>query len=1022
MQKKILLLFLFFNNFFGCIFATELSDADFLKSFVHHYEFNAEGRYAHEYHPALLGKTACSLDGLEEYLSKQNFDLKGRLVICGYEEQAVPSYYTDYKKAKIDDEASSKNKVGWSMRLHNRFGFITGFLFKDFNYFAQRWFKNKPSLFQHIDPDEIEIFDDRATIFQDHAFGQALDFILPTQQAIVSNFQKENYIGIFEELIKFWTSMYNGEVKVGNKQVAGTQDILFSIEYARHLVRSKLPLFKCYVGPDITYPIEVSAVQSKDATLHAQEFMRIFSQKLTPQEDKATVYIFCSFVDGVGKSTMLGNIRNYLNYGSDIERFDRVDNSSSQLADIFKLKENVFIADLPAQVSHFTYKPDGLVYVSAGRDLSEKKIKELQNFATQNKDLLILNYKQALLDVKKIINEEGFLTENLNNTKNIQYAFLRNLVLLKKEQDNYWVPFCKDGEEYLFNCSDCLQIRQLVPLGIVHSEGLKNIESEQMLFFDGIRLPMPYSFFLADLLGKLNKNNIEKVVFVDFISMYPRSSRENIRVNYLLQQMAFFDNRFDPKYSLYRDFVSDAELFALLKSKNISEKILESLKLETLVRLALFKIIVDREHGGIDGFSMQYLTQLIKQEIDCLTEQDLALLKDITEKKLDIETYKLEMIYGFTKNYVNIQQFSFKHALLFSQALSDYFYQHIDNERLNILWEDCGQIVDSLDDESGATDKIIKTDKGDSVRVLYVFDPECKNEHKLAPFLKTLRSVWYAALANIFDAGEIGPDQFLIEKEKYFVPPVFLKQGIDGKIYLVQKEFEPWDKKLPDAKQMCETFHISTKEKALWGEFKEKPYRLDWRILNTNTGLFAFDCDMSDKKKSGFNKSISTFLVQEHQKECSENLVISTSQLYEKLEQSALWKKELEDMRRQAQSNGVYKKDAKTETKQDKAAQNNYYGNSMFGSKNNVKIFQGNKEQEETIKLLIRMLVTLETVIKDPEADIVVRFGDRQDFAAALKLFEKITLPKYFGILFKQDLFDDYDYVEPFPSIEFQKG
>ena len=66
-------------------------------------------------------------------------------------------------------------------------------------------------------------------------------------------------------------------------------------------------------------------------------------------------------------------------------------------------------------------------------------------------------------------------------------------------------------------------------------------------------------------------------------------------------------------------------------------------------------------------------------------------------------------------------------------------------------------------------------------------------------------------------------------------------------------------------------------------------------------------------------------------------------------------------------------------------------------------------------RLLIRILATLEMIIKDPDADIAIRFGDREDFKAALKLMQKTTLPKYFGILFLDDLFDNYDDVEPYP-------
>jgi UDP-N-acetylglucosamine transferase subunit ALG13 len=61
--------------------ASDSLDKEFIKSFISHYEFSAEGRYAHEYHPFLLNKTAVSLDELEEKLAAQAQDLEGNVVM-----------------------------------------------------------------------------------------------------------------------------------------------------------------------------------------------------------------------------------------------------------------------------------------------------------------------------------------------------------------------------------------------------------------------------------------------------------------------------------------------------------------------------------------------------------------------------------------------------------------------------------------------------------------------------------------------------------------------------------------------------------------------------------------------------------------------------------------------------------------------------------------------------------------------------------------------------------------------------
>ncbi len=1020
-KKIFLFVFIFFSTL-NFPLNSEITYKDFIESFIQHYEFNAEGRYAHEYHPALLDRTAKSLDELESEISKSDLNLAGRIIICGYEEHGVPSYYPDFRRSEIDDEASSKNNAGWSLRLHNRFGFMTGFLFKDFDYYAQHWFAGKNNIFEHIDSEDIEIFNDKATIFQEHAFGEALPLIFQAQVNVAKQFKQQNYRGIFQELIKFWHCLYKGGVKVGNKQIAGTQDILFSIEYAKHLVRSNLPLFKFYVGPDITYPIEISAVQAKDATLHAQSFVKKMSENLLLEHKKSTAYIFCSFVDGVGKSTMLGNIKNNLKFGSDVENYERVDNSSSQLAEVFKLRENIFVADLPAQVSHFTYKPDGLVYVGVGREIPQELIEEVQGFVRQNKEKFKSEYDNLFIEVKNIIDKEGYFSEKLNDRNFPEKTFLKNVFLTKKERTNRWIPFDYKNKSYVFNYYEPYQVRVLTPLGFAQSEGLKNIETEQMLFFEGVRLPFPYGYFISDLVKKLKDNGIEDVVFVDFVSMYPRSSRENIRVNYLLQQMSFLDNNFDPKFSLYRDFVNEAELFSILKSDSSYQKILNSYRLETLSRLALFKIIVEREYGDLEGFSLSKLTDLINLQISQILQAEKKLLDDLTYTKLKSETFNLEKIYGLTKNFINIQQFSFTQAIAFSDYLSNFFVKNVFNETLSELWQDPGTILDddlSMDD--GEIDKVMTTNNGIDVRALYRFDLECKDEHMLAPLLRTLRCIWYAAISNLIDAKEFGVDEFTLEKEKYFVPPVFLKKGANNKVYLIQHLFKPWTEDVPkDANKIEKEFNLLNVKNAQWGEFKDNAYCLDWKSLGTNSKIFAFDFDNSTNQEYYWNKTETTVIVQNYQKEMDQLLVMPTEEFYEKLKNSFRWKRDSENMLTEARKNGDYKNRKESEDEEsavakamaDRNKKESAFDYFSMNQKKKIKVYLGSDQDISAAKLVVKLLASLELIIKDPDSDIGLRTENKDDFKAALKTIEKLTLPKYFGILFEDNLFDNYEYIE----------
>lgn len=403
---------------------------EFVDSFVKHYELTPEGRYVHEYHPFVLKKTAESFHALEATIKDKGFNIVGRNVIIGYEEAAVPSYYTNYKEARINDEASIKSRAGWSQKLHNRFGFMTGFLFKDVNSLKDRI--HQRVFFEHINPERIALFDTRAAIFQEHAFGQALPLILDTKDLVVDAIIKSQHGEVFKTLITFWDRLYTGGFKIGNNQIAGTQDILFSMQYADYLAHSTTPLQKYFIGPDITYPIEIFEKQEQAVTYNAQTFVKKFIPVLEPVNNESTVYVFCSFVDGVGKSTMLGNIKNRIKFGDQINLFEHVDNSSSQLADMFSVKDKVFIADLPAQISHFTYKPDGYVFVDARTECSKERYARMVNYAKNEYAAIEAQYEDSLKQVAHLVATKGWWEPSLMSLERADLLFIKNILLLKK--------------------------------------------------------------------------------------------------------------------------------------------------------------------------------------------------------------------------------------------------------------------------------------------------------------------------------------------------------------------------------------------------------------------------------------------------------------------------------------------------------------------------------------------------------------------------------------------------------------
>lgn len=972
----------------------------FIQSFLSSYEVNPEGRYTHEYHPILLEKTAESFDVLEQRIAKSGLDLAGRIVIFGYEENAVPCYYTNFRKPKINDEAILKKNSGWSQKLHNRFGVITGFLFKDFNELCAQNVEISEKVFEHINPQSIFVFDDRASVFQQDAFGEALDLMWQARESMTRQYEKQNIPGVLERMRTFWQLLYTNDFKVGNKQMAGTQDILFSIEYLKHLQRSPLPFIKFFTGPDITYPIELSCKQERGATLNAQDFTKILARKLQPIEDKATVYVFCSFVDGVGKSTMLGNIKNWMKHGDAYEKFDHVDNSSSQLFELFNFKENVFIADLPAQISHFSYKPDGEVFVDARTELTENQIQACVTFAQEHKDFLVQEYLDALQQVGLVIQNDGYAPQSLDAS-----WFIRNLYLLDKVEENRWIPFVYEHESYLFHLDQPWEIRVLRSLKVVKSEGLKNISAEQMNFAEGVRFPLVYEQFLSRLTAALREKNIEKVVFVDFLSMYPRSSRENIRINYLMQQMALLKRGFDIKHSLYRDFVGEGgELLYCLLKPSLRKKFSTSLEVEALVRLALCRLIDDAQFSeNLQGVSLRELTPVVSRAMDEFSRADLQLVREAVEKKLATDVLALEKSYGLSKSFVNIQRFNFSAAVAYSCILQSFLTEGLKQEKLNELWDGLGKFVSHVGSDGGVQgplhDVMCKMDSGRSVRGLYALDCECKDRFLLAPALRLMRAQWFMVLCNLLYAHVHGAQGFVLEHEHFWVPPLLARKGVDGFVYLVQPLFEEWDqekKVFPQVHKIFSIFNIDSSH-GKFGVFDERPYLLDWNVLSTARGIYAFENDPEKAKKGSYTASIVSLLVQEYQKDCAD-LVMPASLLAKKLRENEWGADELEMVAAAAVRNGEFK----------------MQGAGIIGGLR--KIYLGSERNRQAAQMFVRLLVTLDMIVKDPDSDIVVRYGNRNDFKAALWLFEKVTLPRYFGMYFPNGLFDNYDNVEPYPS------
>jgi hypothetical protein len=1013
------IIFSFFVAFSTCVtcfgdFSSQESEEEclnFCQSFIKNYEFNPEGRYVHEYHPFLLNSTIRSFSLLEEALVNEGFLLCSRKIILGYEEDAIPDYYTDFTRAKIKDEACFKTSFDWSLPLHNRFGVMTGFLLKDVN-------DIKGSFVTHINNSSIPLFENKAVIFHQHAFGEALKFIYDYYEIIIKHINNKNVQATLKCLRKFWEGLYTAGFKVGNKQIAGTQDIMFSLAYIKYLEVSKTPIEKMFTGPDITYPIEIFEKQAKEATLNSQCFVQKFVDELKTVDDKSTCYIFCSFVDGVGKSTMLGNIKNWMVYGKNVDQFRFTDNSSTQLASIFKFSKNVYIADLPAQVSHFTYKPDGFVFVDVATMLSKKEIDEVGAYVNQHFDKHIKQYAETVRCVSSIIKSEGINSEKLFDEQRIDYAFIRNIFLLKKYEKNVWIPFSFKEKFFLFDKSNSLKIRVCSSLENVRSEGLKTIESEQMFFLKGIRFPYPYNHFISDFIRKLQQQNIKNIVFVDFASMYPRSSRENIRVNYLIQQLAMLDENFDVKNSMYQNFVGGGELLFLLENNKINTVLRDALKSETLTRLALHSLVTKRVSGDTSGEKFGEVSDKIKNTLKRLPHKVIENVDTMVKDKFYLEKNNLEYTYGKTKSFLNVQTFSPEKAYHFSTLLRRFLTKNLVSKNISKLWNFSDYFLKK---------KWISDQSDDNYFSYKITLLKEKNVTDLGEIIRKVRTSWYAVISNLFYAKDIVSadneenSSFKIDHEMFLIPGILFTKDVEGNVVLLEKcltkeidiiNFSEKEEFLKRFYYESDLFHVPREPKL--GKYSNFVVRLNWESSRTDKGVFAFDCDIDRQDIDFYWGSLVTNKINQYQSENSMATVIFASELMKKIFDDFCWPHVQRTMFNRALKNGNDKN-----TRKDISNYMHLKDQYPGGIAKNQKVYFVRKDQVEPVKKGIILLATLEMIMRDFDSDIAVRYGNREDFGAAVYLLEKITLPNYFGLYTKENLFDDYSNVEPYPSWDF---
>jgi len=987
----------------------------FLESFIGHYEANVTGKFTHEYHPMLLVETAASFATLEQRLTDESLPIVGRFTLMGYEEQGITRYKTRHTDVILSDEMSTRTSAGWSLKMFNRFGLLTGFLCKDVATLNMRVPGVVPVT--HINAGEIEIFDGVGTLFQEHAFGDAYAPTLRAYNQAQSALKSGDMKKFFSVCMDFWNILYSDELKVtGRQHVVGTQDILFSMAYMQYLQKSPVPLQHFYVGPDITYPIEMSLVHNQEATKHAQSFVKKFTAQLQQHHDKKTAYVFCSFVDGVGKSTMLGNVQNMMKFGSKIELYEHVDNSSSQLATVFEYSDSVMIADLPAQVSHFTYKPDGYVYVDCGAVCNEAELAAVQSYVERNVPQLKKTFAEILSQAAAMPAYDLAACE----ARNPELSYAATVHLLKKSSSCEWISFTYNNEFYLYCAKDCSRIRKRVPLATAPSHGLKNCCPEQMIFTHGIRFPMQYDYFLTDLIKQLKQHGAEQVIMVDFISMYSRSSRENIRVNYIIQQLALLDSQFSVEHSFYQNFVNNAQLLAVLDQPLLRAKFLDAWKQESAVRLALFDLLFEHGSTHVDGIPLTRLTELIRIRKAQYSDEVMQKLSAMVTRKMDHQYQHLQRGYGFSREYVALQQFYAPDLCRWSESLVTLMTESIECESLNRVWQvfvgaTTVRIIDdvsrlSLREES--VHGVLNT--GVSVEVIGRIAPDCRDRQELTSILRMARARWHAALSNLlYTCEEQGR---LCGEQRLPVLPLCVVPDAEGMLCFVQPVLSgvalPEDMQLPEYALFDVAYARAPRHKnAQWRGYEREVYLHDWSTArSSHGGVYAYGHELSNEPienqgpRTAIVSNLYTLYAQQH----GADKVLVPENLYAMMmhEKAAVLERNRVGWEREALENGNMPEDCAL------PVCDRQHGPQKRGHVP-AKVFLMAENQKKGMQLYVRSVATLDMLVKDLEADFALRRYNQKDFKAHLLLTEQITLPWLFGLFSMEPLFDDYNEVQP---------
>jgi len=475
-----------------------------------------------------------------------------------------------------------------------------------------------------------------------------------------------------------------------------------------------------------------------------------------------------------------------------------------------------------------------------------------------------------------------------------------------------------------------------------------------------------------------------------------------------VQQLALLYKDFSLAGSFYQDFVHNAQLLAQFEDPAGKQQLARSLEQESLVRLALHDMLLTHATTNIDGVPLGLLTQQLQEHIAGFEGAVSTYTHSAVARKMNEEHERLLQGYGLSREYLTLQQFNAPDLVALSGLLVSVFTRGVECEAVNELWQSfvgasqvrCTQPAFALTAQPVPG----MLDDGTMVEIVAKINPRCRDRQILLPLLRLVRARWHAAATNLLYTR--AETHGLVMQEKVPVIPLVALPSADGDICLVQPLLQ---RAQGDFKQVpqYDLFDVScdAKKGEGWRMYDDKLYLHAWdTVKSSHGGVYAYGHELSSQpiESQGARSAIVSNLYTSFAQQYGADKVLPPEQLSRML----VHKKEsldanIENWQSQASKNGEMPGNAPLPKALKRGGES-------------PKVYAMSEEQKPGIKLYLRLIATIDMVIKDLEADFALRKNNRADFAAHVRMTECITLPWLFGLFSAEPLFDDYNDVEPF--------